>query len=134
MADSEEPSDDGEEGGNDAEKGTKPHTASVKESNAEQVPNSSGSAAGLPSSKGSKSKSAKKEKRKSLKVIEGQMPSAIKKPITADQKDESVASNIKRVCYERGIIKSDGFMDPYKMYDLFREGLLSVEDFMSALK
>ena len=35
-----------------------------------------------------------------------------KEEMAEDAKDESVSSNIKKICYERGIFKSDGFLDP----------------------
>lgn len=60
---------------------------------------------------------------------------AKKKKVDDDEgKDESVASNIKKICYDKGIFKADGFLDPYKLHAAFAEGLLDVEDFKSALK
>ena len=50
------------------------------------------------------------------------------------EKDESVSSNIKRICYERKIFKPDGFLDPQALYQAFKEKILDVEDFKAALK
>ena len=49
-------------------------------------------------------------------------------------KDESVSSNIKKICYEKGIFRADGMLDPQALYQAFKDGLLDVEDFKSALK
>jgi len=51
-----------------------------------------------------------------------------------EAKDESVSANIKKVCYERGIFKADGFLDPHLLYQAFKEEKLDIEDFKSALK
>ena len=52
----------------------------------------------------------------------------------AEVQDESVSSNIKKICYERGIFRADGMLDPQGLYQAFKDGLLDVEDFKSALK
>ena len=49
-------------------------------------------------------------------------------------KDESVAANIKKVCHDNEIFKADGFLDSNRLFDAFKNGLLDVEDFKSALK
>ena len=49
-------------------------------------------------------------------------------------KDESVSSNIKKICYEKGIFKPDGFLDPNLLFKAFKEKLMDVEDFKAALK
>ena len=49
-------------------------------------------------------------------------------------KDESVASNVKKICYRRRIFKKDGFMDPQEMFDAIKDGTLDLESFMSSLK
>ena len=49
-------------------------------------------------------------------------------------KDESVSSNIKKICHDKNIFKKDGFLDPNSLYQAFIDGLLDVEDFKSALK
>lgn len=52
----------------------------------------------------------------------------------AEGKDESVCANIKKVCYEKGIFKADGFLDPNLLYKAFKDGHLDIDDFKSALK
>jgi len=49
-------------------------------------------------------------------------------------KDESVSANIKKVCYEKGIFKADGFLQPNLLYEAFKDGQLDIEDFKSALR
>ena len=49
-------------------------------------------------------------------------------------KDESVSSNIKKICYEKGIFKADGFMDPNLLFKAFKEKEVDCEDFKAALK
>lgn len=49
-------------------------------------------------------------------------------------KDEGVASNIKKICYEKGIFKEDGYLDSQAMFDALKEGVLDMESFMSSLK
>lgn len=51
-----------------------------------------------------------------------------------ESKDESVASNIKKVCHDKNIFKATGFMDPEALAQAFKDGLFDVEDFKSALK
>ena len=45
-------------------------------------------------------------------------------------KDESVSSNIKRICYDKNIFKDDGYLDYNALYDAFKSRLLSVDDFL----
>ena len=49
-------------------------------------------------------------------------------------KDEGVASNIKKICYEKGIFKDDGYLDSQAMFEALKEGVLDMESFMSSLK
>lgn len=70
---------------------------------------------------GSVSQAASKAKRKGV--------------VTEDEnKDESVASNIKKICHDRRIFKKTGFLDPEALAQAFKDRLLDVEDFKSALK
>ena len=59
-----------------------------------------------------------------------------KKQVVEDEesKDESVSSNIKKICHNNGIFKADGFLDPYKLYQAFKDELLEIEDFKASLK
>ena len=45
-----------------------------------------------------------------------------------------MSSNIKKICYEKGIFKADGFLDPNLLFKAFKEKVIDCEDFKAALK
>ena len=45
-----------------------------------------------------------------------------------------MASNLKKIFQDRGIFKGTGFLDPDALAQAFKDGLLDVDDFKSALK
>ena len=51
-----------------------------------------------------------------------------------EAKDESVSANIKKVCYERGVFKADGFLDHKLLLKCFKDGYLDIADFKSGLQ
>ena len=51
-----------------------------------------------------------------------------------EAKDESVSANIKKVCYERGVFKADGFLDQNLLYQCFKDSHLDIADFKSGLQ